>query len=293
MKHVNIGLGALIVLGVILAVVQPPALPTQAAVEVQPTPQAKYPLQDAALREAFSTAIHGREDVLGFIVYDTEVQRIEYSEDGQTALLFLQMRDRNTGEVIATEPGLAIAQLNSLSDGSKALDWKITLQADSNWVEQLNSLPAGMLTEEGRFLYMPDATPVTDTLPTPIRGYKLPWAKGLSKPLTLSIGHFLYFYSCNETACRFAYDFADGTMFPLLAARDVSRSQTTSPIIAARSNDVSRSQTTPPSSQPVVTTSVIHTLHPTIIATRSNDVSRSFITWHKNCSRVHCEARPA
>ncbi len=221
MKHVNIGLGALIILGVILAVIQPAALPTQAAVEVQPTPQAKYPQQDAALREAFSAAIQGREDVLGFIVYDTEVQRIEYSQDGQTALLFLQMRDRTTGKVIATEPGLAIAQLNSLSDGSKALDWKITLQADSNWEEQLNNLPAGMLTEEGRLLYMPDATPVTETLPTPIRGYKLPWAKGLTKQLSGSIGHFLIYYSCaaGETACRYAYDFADGTMFPLLAAR--------------------------------------------------------------------------
>ena len=69
-------------------------------------------------------------------------------------------------------------------------------------------------------MFLPSEDPdAVVTLDAPIRGYKLPWAAGLTKDLSGSIGHFLIYYSCDEANCRYAYDFADGTMFPLLAAR--------------------------------------------------------------------------
>lgn len=220
MKHLNIGLGVGLILALMFTIFQSPANPTHAASLPQSTPQPAQPLRDAALRQAFSTAIQGRTEVLAFIIHQVEVERLQYSEDGSVALLFLQMRDRTSGEVIATEPGLAIARLNPAASGSEAQDWKISLQADADWVEQLTHLPVGMLTEEGRFMYLPSADlDGAVTLNEPIRGYKLPWAAGLTKNLSGSIGHFLIYNSCSETSCRYAYDFADGTMFPLLAAR--------------------------------------------------------------------------
>ena len=46
-------------------------------------------------------------------------------------------------------------------------------------------------------------------------GYYLPWPGGLKKQLTWSIAHS----SCANDYCHYAFDFADGTMFPLLAAK--------------------------------------------------------------------------
>lgn len=220
MKHFKIGLGTLVLIGILISVLQAPASPIQAASLAQPPLEPQYPVQEAALREAFSLSIQGRTDVLAYVIYQIEVERVQFSEDGQVALLFLQMRDREIGEVIATEPGLAIGRLNSPADGSQALDWKISLQADADWVEQVTSLPAGMLTEEGRLMFLPPEDPDgMVSLDAPIRGYKLPWAAGLTKNLSGSIGHFLIYFSCSELSCRYAYDFADGTMFPLLASR--------------------------------------------------------------------------
>ncbi len=220
MKHLKIGLGTLVIIGIFLTLFKPPTSLTQAAGLPQTTPEPSAPLQEAALRQAFTQAIQNRTDVLAFIIHQIEVERVTFSEDGQIALLFLQMRDRETGEVIATEPGLAIAHLNPAADGTSALDWKVSLQADADWTEQVTNLPVGMLTEEGRFMYLPSNDPDgIVTLTEPIRGYKLPWAAGLSKSLSGSIGHFLIYFSCSELSCRYAYDFADGTMFPLLAAR--------------------------------------------------------------------------
>ncbi|HMN13109.1 MAG TPA: M23 family metallopeptidase, partial [Bellilinea sp.] len=54
---------------------------------------------------------------------------------------------------------------------------------------------------------------------TVYRGYYLPWPGGTQIRLTGSIGHFLSYKSCGETSCRYAYDFSNRTMFPLLAAK--------------------------------------------------------------------------
>jgi hypothetical protein len=63
--------------------------------------------------------------------------------------------------------------------------------------------------------------PATDEQKSPTTqaifgGYKLPWAAGVTKPLIWSAEHT----SCTpKRDCIYAFDFADGTMFPLLAAK--------------------------------------------------------------------------
>ena len=82
-------------------------------------------------------------------------------------------------------------------------------------------MPKELLTED---LYRRYLIPEQDTSfsASTLRGYKLPWTAGLAKRVSNSIGH-VYSVSGGLTSCpnscRYAYDFADGTMFPMLAAK--------------------------------------------------------------------------
>ena len=89
-------------------------------------------------------------EVLAFVIYDPYIDHVVYSADGQIALLWLGLHDPDTGEVIAAEPGLAIAKADfsqkSLEDGS--VPWEITQQADENWQEVFSNLPLELQTED-------------------------------------------------------------------------------------------------------------------------------------------------
>lgn len=180
---------------------------------------------DPALVQAFekdiNSGVKATGEVLAFVIYDPIIDHVIYSADGQTALLWLALHDPETGELIEAEPGLAIAKtdLSQKSPADGTPTWDITLQADASWAEAFSNLPPELMTEEMKLRYAaPDDISSKDAK-SALRGYKLPWAGGLAKRLSGSIGHFLIYYSCSETSCRYAYDFADGTMFPLLASR--------------------------------------------------------------------------
>jgi hypothetical protein len=207
-------------------------LGTQNQVQAAPPPPTEEPQAipqteeiDQTLIDAFTNDVNtGAKvtgEVLAFVIYDPYIDHVAYSADGQTALLWLGLHDPQTGEVIAAEPGLAIAQTDesqkSVEDGGP--NWEITQQADQNWQTAFESLPSELLSEDliQRFSTPDDA--IEKNAVSALRGYKLPWAGGLSKTLSGSIGHFKIYNSCSESNCRYAYDFADGTMFPLLAAR--------------------------------------------------------------------------
>ncbi len=199
-----------------------------ASLQATPLPQqdSEGPAVEAALNTALQTAIHKNEELraLGFLIYDVVVDHIQYSQDGSTALMWLALRDPHTQEVIATEPGLSIANNPTLADPRLAANWQVTLQDDTDWLSQLQTLPADLQSEEllQRFNEASSQTAIDpQAAPPPLTGYKLPWSKDLKngKKLTGSIGHFLIYNSCSEASCRYAYDFADGTMFPLLASK--------------------------------------------------------------------------
>jgi hypothetical protein len=153
---------------------------------------------------------------LVFDLFTPELDTAFTSPDGKTAVLWLALRD-DSGRLLATEPGLAIAHLSE--EG-----WQVLLPRDPGWEESLTTLPEGMLPLELR------PAPKNITLDTtvntgPLTGYYLPYAAGTSRWLEGSISHFqsipeLGYPSCVETYCRYAYDFTDSWHFPLLASKD-------------------------------------------------------------------------
>ncbi len=166
----------------------------------------------AAIAQALQDAIKQKDgQVLAFVVYQIGIDHIVYTPERDTAVVWLSMTDPADGQVIATEPGLAIAHRNG--DG-----WQIILQADYAWADEFAKLPPELIPTEQIAQY-DGAAKDANTINATYYGYKLPWGGGQSKQLEGSIGHFLDYHSCTEEACRYAYDFADGTMFPLLASR--------------------------------------------------------------------------
>ena len=152
------------------------------------------------------------EDVLAYLINDVEIDHIQYNPDRTLALIWLALVDRETGEVLPGEPGLAIAKRES-----PTAPWQITLQSDVEWVTELQSIPDSMIDEITRENYLPavQQTPKDHKVYT---GYKLPWEAGVARRVSGSIGHVFTYRSCPST-CLYAFDFADGTMWPILAAR--------------------------------------------------------------------------
>lgn len=172
--------------------------------------QTPTPADDEAIRLAVADAVHAHEEeVLSFLIYQIGVDSIHYTADGQMALVWLSMSDRDTGEVIATEPGLAIAERNGEA-------WQVTLQVDDNWQEKYALIPDAMLSPEVR--YQAEPSQDVQALAT-LTGYRLPWPTGRTVRLTGSIAHEYDYQSCSPGDCLYAFDFADGTMFPVHAAR--------------------------------------------------------------------------
>ncbi len=138
-----------------------------------------------------------------------EIDHIQLQDDGQMAIVWLGAIDPESGEFLAREPELALAKKNALGQ------WQILLEDDVNFDETFESfqyaeksiLDGDLLTGEQEAL--PKSTAV-------FGGYYLPWAAGLEKRLTWSVGHT----SCYPIYyCTHAFDFADGTMFPIVATK--------------------------------------------------------------------------
>jgi hypothetical protein len=189
---------------------------------VQEEPPGPPPEVEEAIREAFlQAARQNRSQVLGLMVFEPVIDNVQFSADQAAALIWVAFRDPDSGEVIETEPGLSLARsspgLLASADG-----WTITLPSDGGWKEQIAALPEELLSEDVRARLLDQAPENGLTAAPALTGYKLPWTAGLSKRVTNSIGHYLEvnggLASCPAT-CRYAYDFADGTMFPLLAAK--------------------------------------------------------------------------
>lgn len=194
------------------------------AAQQPPTSPTVEPSIDDAIRAAFQQSVDQHQTlILGFQVYDVLIDHIQYSNDGQTALLWLALQDRETGEVTETEPGLSIAKSAPGLLLSEPSSWNILLQAQPDFTDQLRALPEELLTSDiqDRFLSSSSAE-IQPSAALVFTGYKLPWTAGTAKRVTNSIGHVISvsggLTSC-ATTCRYAFDFADGTMFPMLAAK--------------------------------------------------------------------------
>ncbi|MDD5369398.1 MAG: peptidoglycan DD-metalloendopeptidase family protein, partial [Anaerolineaceae bacterium] len=176
------------------------------------------PPDSGALVQAVQETITTRKDIAGFQINQIAIERIQYAADESVALIYLDALDPETSEPIAREPGLAIAHRVTPDAQSKSLPsgWQVTMQADATWADELRALPAGLLDDDLRQRFLSDSVSAQSTAGLTLGGYLLPWAGGQTKSLTWSVGHT----SCNPISdCEFAFDFADGSMFPLLAAK--------------------------------------------------------------------------
>lgn len=182
-------------------------IPKEQKLAVTPTPM---DARTAEIDAAFKQAVSNREDVLAFLLYNVTIEKIDFNEDGTMALVWYGLADRETGETIPGETSLALGIKN---DGT----WRIVVQADADWAEQLGRIPDTLLNAESKARYMPDIQQVPKDHQI-FTGYRLPWPGGTARRVSGSVGHVFTYKTCPST-CLYAFDFADGTMFPIVAAR--------------------------------------------------------------------------
>lgn len=154
--------------------------------------------------------------------FEWKIDHVDVAGSNTEAVVWLAPVDVRSGEIIATELTPAVGKrVDAKGILTPTGTWNILLPGTDAWKEAIASLPEELNGNFLRSMLLPEEpkTVTSTTSAAVFSGYKLPWAKGLAKRLTGSIGHFLIYNSCSITYCRYAFDFADGTMFPLLAAR--------------------------------------------------------------------------
>ncbi len=190
-----------------------PAIPKLAPAE--PSQKSNDP-RVQAIDDLLQQVPHQRTDILALLIYKVRIDHVDFSSDGSLALVWVKFIDPDTSAFVPGELSLCIAhQEKDAQTGSMV--WKLYFQADKDWVKMLNSVPAKMLGAELRARYMPKEQPQQKDGKV-FTGYKLPWQAGKAKYLTGSIGHVFTYKTC-PADCLYAFDFADGTEFPVLAAK--------------------------------------------------------------------------
>ena len=178
-----------------------------------PGPPTKSPIEEEIddIEQAILEAVQGeREYVLGYLVYDVQVAEVQISEDGTWGIAYLEMVDPQTGEVLPSEPGLAIAR-------RVGAGWLVTLPADPEWLELMRSTPEDLLTDEYKASFEDLFTVAAQANEATYSGYLLPWEAGRTVYLSQSIGHDRYIPS--ESA-HYSFDFyIHKTMYQLHASK--------------------------------------------------------------------------
>jgi hypothetical protein len=207
-KSLKFGILLLILLCIILLVVTLVDVPFGPGVsEVPdapgelPRPELNQPEIESAVDAALVNAT-GRWDL-----FDYQIDHIQVQDDGQMAVIWLAAIDRETGELLAREPDLALGLLDETGS------WQIMLDDDPKFIDAFTNFQFADKSIQGDLIPPADAQLKSSKV---YGGYYLPWAAGLEKRLTWSVAHT----SCYPVYyCTHAFDFADGTMFPLVAAK--------------------------------------------------------------------------
>lgn len=182
----------------------------QPTYQPSPTPSSVEDLIRDAIIQSLSR-MKGIQPV--YEMFDTAVDEIRVSPQQDQAIGYLFPLDPQTGEVIPTEPGLAILQYSDQQ-------WEVSLPSESDWLSQLKSLPSTLVSLEEKNLWLSrDAQMKSLATTATFHGYRLPWAPGVTMRLTQSVAHDRYTPSGNA---HFAFDFATpypAQMFNLYAAK--------------------------------------------------------------------------
>ncbi len=168
-----------------------------------------------AIEQAILQAIEQQEQISpAMFFYDTQVDDITLSKDGEWATAWLTPIDPETGQVVPTEPGLALVERTG--DG-----WRVYLPDDPEWFNALAVAPEDLVPVEKQSAWADMAEIAIEAMPAAaISGYYLPWAGGDTMRLTQSVGHDRYTPS---GSAHYSFDFASpgypSGMFNVVAAR--------------------------------------------------------------------------
>ncbi len=84
-------------------------LPQPKAPPAHPAPtDARLPAVEAALQAATTN----REDIVAFLIYSVQIERVDFGEDGKAALVWFALIEPESEEVIPGELSLALALQN-------------------------------------------------------------------------------------------------------------------------------------------------------------------------------------
>lgn len=137
------------------------------------------------------------------------LDEVQFNSNNTQALLWMAESDEDDDIVLAREPEIVLAIWDSTDE-----KWHLHQVSDEDF--SVVFMASDFKDSEIATRFFPDADPKAGPTSVVYGGYKLPWRSGLTKRLTWSVGHS----SCNpKYYCTYAFDFADGTMFELLAAK--------------------------------------------------------------------------
>jgi murein DD-endopeptidase MepM/ murein hydrolase activator NlpD len=179
-----------------------------------PTPITPQSTEETAIKKAIEDAMQMEQpQALALLLYDTKIEKIKVSSDGKWATAWLSPVDPQTGQVVPTEPGLAL--VHRTEDG-----WKAFVPSDQLWSLVVQQMPSELISETDKANWVREAEYHAEAVSGPIHGYNLPWTGGDTLTLTQSVGHDRY---TSNGSAHFAFDFAKpgypSGMFNVLAAR--------------------------------------------------------------------------
>jgi len=190
-------------------------LPTGAAIgraAEPPPPEGQLEDAESLVKTAIEQALSIHQDqILAYVIYQEQVERVEVSADGQWASAMLVLSDPQTGEPLPSEPGLVFARLQ---DGQ----WMATLPSDPEWLDLLKTAPPDLLDDELRQVWLEMYSAEQANIPdAPLTGYYLPWEVGKTVYLSRSVAHDK---DITSGSAHFAFDFyISRTMWPVHASK--------------------------------------------------------------------------
>jgi urease beta subunit len=170
----------------------------------------------------FSTPVPGSQTALEVLLYTQlpelvsdighsswSVDEIQFNEEYTQAMLWMAESDEEDSQVIPREPEIVLAIWNPDKQS-----WRLHQVIDEDFSKIF--IESDFKDSELAERFFPEADPKAGPAGPVYGGYKLPWKAGETKRLSWSVAHS----SCNpQYYCTYAFDFADGTMFDLLAAK--------------------------------------------------------------------------
>ena len=166
-----------------------------------PTPEPVVPQSDDEdmIRQAVEEAIQTEQpEALALLLYDTQIEQILTSSDGNWATAWLVPLDPQTGQVVPMEPGLALVRKTNLG-------WQAFVPSDPLWPLVIKEIPDELVSPEEKARWILESNIQASAVTATIHGYYLPYAGGDTMSLTQSVGHDRYTPSGNA---HFAFDFA-------------------------------------------------------------------------------------